>query len=98
MTGLDAANAKAGSFTAGTDSEIQTSSEKEYINHSSASVSSWTFDWTAPATDVGDVTFYLASNKANGDNSTSGDDIYLSELLISAASSIILILYFLQKE
>ena len=87
MTGLDNANDKAGSFTAGTGSNIQTSSGKEYINHSNASVSSWTFDWTAPATDVGDVTFYLASNKANGDNSTSGDDIYLSELLISAASS-----------
>jgi hypothetical protein len=87
MTGLDNSNDKAGSFTAGTGSNIQTSSGKEYINHSNASVSSWTFDWTAPATDVGDVTFYLASNKANGDNSTSGDDIYLSELLISAASS-----------
>ena len=87
MTGLDDANVKAGSFTAGTGSNIQTSSGKEYINHSNGSISSWTFDWTAPATDVGDVTFYLASNVANGDNSTSGDDIYLSELVISAASS-----------
>ena len=85
MTGLDATNAKAGSFIAGTGFDIQTNSGKEYVNHSGASLSSWTFDWTAPASAVGDVTFYLASNVANGDNSTSGDEIYLSELVISPA-------------
>src|SRR5687767_11322204 len=33
----------------------------------------WTFNWTAPATDVGAVTFYAAGNQADNNGSTSGD-------------------------
>lgn len=88
MTGLDNSNIKAGSFTAGTGSNIQTSSGKEYINHSGGTLSSWTFDWTAPFTAVGDVTFYLASNVANGNGVTSGDEIYLTELVLAQASAV----------
>lgn len=39
---------------------------------------SWSFNWTAPATDVGDVAFYAAANMANGDNDKLGDRIYAS--------------------
>ncbi|MBC7931811.1 MAG: PQQ-dependent sugar dehydrogenase, partial [Rubrivivax sp.] len=39
---------------------------------------SWTFRWTAPAEDVGPVTFYAAGNHANGDGNTSGDNIYFT--------------------
>jgi hypothetical protein len=38
----------------------------------------WTFDWTAPDSGTGDITFYAAFNAANGNGSTSGDVIYLS--------------------
>jgi len=31
----------------------------------------WNFNWTAPATDVGPVTFYTAGNQANNDGNTS---------------------------
>jgi Secretion system C-terminal sorting domain len=37
----------------------------------------FTFDWTAPATNSGDVTFYFAGNAANGDGEESGDYIYI---------------------
>jgi hypothetical protein len=39
---------------------------------------SWTFQWTAPAQDVGVVTFYVAGNQANDDGGSSGDNIYFT--------------------
>jgi hypothetical protein len=38
----------------------------------------WTFNWTAPSSDVGRVTFYVAGNQANGDGNTSGDIIHFA--------------------
>ncbi|MEP6740948.1 MAG: choice-of-anchor V domain-containing protein, partial [bacterium] len=58
-------------------------SARQYIEHTAAgtfigqqNTASWTFDWTAPATDIGVVTFYAAGNQANNDGNTSGDYIY----------------------
>jgi hypothetical protein len=36
----------------------------------------WTFNWVAPAEDLGAVTFYAAGNQANGDGTNGGDQIY----------------------
>jgi hypothetical protein len=36
----------------------------------------FSFKWAAPASNVGNVTFYVAGNAANGTNTTSGDHIY----------------------
>ncbi len=56
---------------------------RQYIEHTAAgtfigqqNTASWTFNWTAPATDVGTVTFYAAGNQANNDGNTSGDYVY----------------------
>ncbi|HKB65075.1 MAG TPA: choice-of-anchor V domain-containing protein, partial [Pyrinomonadaceae bacterium] len=56
---------------------------RQYIEHTAAgtfigqqNTASWTFNWTAPATDIGVVTFYAAGNQANNDGNTSGDYIY----------------------
>ena len=45
------------------------------------------FDWTPPATDVGDVVTYVAGNAANGDGGTGGDNIYLASYTLSAVQS-----------
>jgi hypothetical protein len=45
----------------------------------------WSFDWTAPSADVGSVTFYVAGNAANGDESFIGDYIYVSTYTVPAA-------------
>ncbi|MBK6399827.1 MAG: T9SS type A sorting domain-containing protein [Bacteroidetes bacterium] len=37
----------------------------------------FTFDWTAPATNSGDVTFYFAGNASDFDGNESGDYIYI---------------------
>jgi uncharacterized repeat protein (TIGR01451 family) len=58
-------------------------SSRQYIEHTSSGTfinqqggASWTFNWTAPPTSVGPVTFYAAGNQANNDGNTSGDYIY----------------------
>ena len=69
-------------------------SARQYIEHTSAGTfvgqqngASWTFNWTAPATDVGPVTFYAAGNQANNDGNTSGDFIYKTFVTSAPASS-----------
>jgi uncharacterized repeat protein (TIGR01451 family) len=69
-------------------------SARQYIEHTAAGTfvgqqngASWTFNWTAPATDVGPVTFYAAGNQANNDGNTSGDYIYKTFVASAPASS-----------
>jgi hypothetical protein len=56
---------------------------RQYIEHTlngtfagQTSQASWSFEWTAPDTDVGPVIFYAAGNQANNNGSNSGDQIY----------------------
>lgn len=52
------------------------------------SLTSWTFAWTAPNTNVGDVTFYLATNLTNGNMGGDGDVIYASQHVIGSTAGI----------
>ena len=48
-----------------------------YIQHSSRTTSgSWVFDWIAPSSDVGDVTFSVSGLATGGNNGNGGDDVY----------------------
>ena len=90
MTALDSADEKAGAFAPNDDLTRVVSGEgpfpaREYVEHTSKGTFSgqqngagWTFKWTAPAEDVGPVTFYLAGNQANGDGNSSGDNVYFT--------------------
>jgi hypothetical protein len=51
-------NSQAGTLTAGTNSAVSTSGSIEYIYHT-AKATSWTFNWTPPATNVGNVVVYV---------------------------------------
>lgn len=51
-------------------------------------LTSWSFAWTAPATNVGNVTFYLATNESNANNSDNGDVIYTSQHVIGSTAGI----------
>ena len=89
-------NAKAGEITVTDDTRTKiingqfgASAGRQYLSHKSAGtgVSSWTFDWTAPATDEGPVTFYVATNKTNANGQNSGDAIYLSQFTFNSPGS-----------
>jgi Secretion system C-terminal sorting domain/Reeler domain len=47
----------------------------------------WSFDWTAPSTNQGTITFYLSSLATNHNNSTTGDDTYIKTLKLSPKST-----------
>jgi len=69
-------------------------SARQYIEHTAGGTfigqqngASWTFNWTAPSTDIGPVTLYTAGNQANNDGNTSGDYIYKTFVAVAPASS-----------
>ena len=83
MTALNGNNVSAGSFStidANTQLNFQ---DNKYIQHTAAGTAqgtpnmhSWMFKWTAPAHDVGTISFYAAGNAANNADGASGDYIY----------------------
>ena len=99
LTVLDTSDEKAGNLQT-TDSFTQILNNqgpggaRQYIEHSAVGTfvgqqngASWTFNWTAPATDIGPVTFYTAGNQANNDGNTSGDYIYKTFVASAPAST-----------
>jgi uncharacterized repeat protein (TIGR01451 family) len=98
LTALDTSDEKAGELqsTDGTTQILNNAGPgggRQYIEHTSQGTfvgqqngASWTFNWTAPPTDIGFVTFYAAGNQANNDGNSSGDHIYKT-LVASAPAS-----------
>lgn len=90
-TALSSTNAMAGNFTGVAGNTSINGTTKKYANHTSTSNASttlsWTWTWTAPAAGTGNVTFYVASNKADNNGNNNGDVIYLSQHVFSEASS-----------
>jgi uncharacterized repeat protein (TIGR01451 family) len=99
LTVLDTSDEKAGTLQ-NTDGLTQILNNqgpggaRQYIEHTSVGTfvgqqngATWTFNWTAPLTDVGPVTFYAAGNQANNDGNTSGDFIYKTFVAAAPAST-----------
>lgn len=60
----------------------------QYVGHVRAQNSNtFNFEWEAPASDVGEVVFYVASNAANGSFDPTGDQIHLREFRLAPAQS-----------
>ncbi|PKP50221.1 MAG: hypothetical protein CVT92_14640 [Bacteroidetes bacterium HGW-Bacteroidetes-1] len=47
---------------------------------------SWSANWTAPSTPIGEIGFYAALNAANGNGNNTGDVIYRTSLFVNAAA------------
>jgi hypothetical protein len=47
---------------------------------------SFTFNWTAPVTNIGNVTFYAAGNATNNNGNRLGDFIYTTSQMVTSAS------------
>jgi uncharacterized repeat protein (TIGR01451 family) len=99
LTVLDTSDEKAGNLQSldGTTQILNNAGPggaRQYIEHTSVgtfvgqqNTASWTFNWTAPPTDIGFVTFYAAGNQANNDGNTSGDNIYKTFVAAAPASA-----------
>lgn len=92
VTALNSSNQKVGTFaiTNSTRTQIQNGSGRQYVTHkvggtmaSSVGTNEWSFNWTAPSTSGGIITFYYATQATNNDNTNSGDMIFLSSAEIS---------------
>lgn len=66
-----------------------TLSTRKYVTHSSngtpalsPGMNQWSFNWTAPLTNQGNITFYYATNCTNNNGKETGDQIYLSNFTI----------------
>ena len=87
MTALDADGARAGTFAvdAAANTQVSEANSKQYIKHTTAGTAgandahSWEFEWTAPDTDIGPVTFYAAGNASNGNFNPIDDYIYATQ-------------------
>ncbi|HRE96966.1 MAG TPA: hypothetical protein PK637_09385, partial [Flavobacteriales bacterium] len=51
------------------------------INSDANGESRWSFQWQAPATDVGDITFYLATLESDYNGDETGDFVYTQSVL-----------------
>lgn len=85
LSAEDASGIKVGDFTV-VDGNTQAfnsplNDRGEAITHTAPgnTIRSWTFDWTAPASDVGPITFYTAVNVSNSDFNSTGDFIHLKQ-------------------
>jgi hypothetical protein len=70
-------------------------SNRQYVEHSANGTfpdqlggATWTFNWVAPATNVGNVTLYAAGNQANKDGDTSGDQIYTTQVTVAPSTPV----------
>jgi hypothetical protein len=99
LTVLDRTNNKAGELqNSGSLTQIipgGPGGNRQYIEHSflgtfqgQASQASWTFNWTAPASDVGPVSFYAAGNQANNDGNNTGDQIYTTFATVASTGAV----------
>jgi uncharacterized protein (TIGR03437 family) len=99
LTAIDSngTSSTVGSFTI-TDSENTISRfdsflNRTYISHTGVGTfpgqphsASWSFNWKAPSSNIGDVRFYAAGNAANFSFSTDGDFIFTTSVVVKAPS------------
>ena len=90
MTALDTDGNQAGTFeTADVNTQTFSSGGRQYIGHTPTGTAvgkqdsqTWTLRWIAPASGLGNVTFYASGNAANGNGATGGDNGYQTQATI----------------
>ncbi|MCI5055416.1 MAG: T9SS type A sorting domain-containing protein [Flavobacteriales bacterium] len=86
MTNQDGSGAFKGTFVASANTQINGGGA--YMTHTGSSTAgndskTWTFDWIAPSSGTGNLTFYASMNAADGFSNTTGDQIYTSSLAVT---------------
>ncbi|MBS1795592.1 MAG: VCBS repeat-containing protein [Acidobacteria bacterium] len=88
----------AGTFANTTaNTRIRTASTKNYVTQTTAGTfpgqtgtATWTFNWTAPATNVGSVTFYAAGLQGDGGGDTGGDQTYTTSVVSQPQATVVI--------
>jgi uncharacterized protein (TIGR03437 family) len=81
--------------TVGNDCATQSNAPLQYIEHTvqgtrlgQTGSAAFTFNWTPPSTNVGQIDIYVAGNAANGNSAPTGDNIYTASYTLSPAGSV----------
>ena len=84
ITAEDADANKVGTF-ATTSSDSQVANANHLVTHTAMGnmQKAWTFQWTAPEDNVGDITFYAAVNSTNNNGADTGDQVVLTQTTVS---------------
>ncbi len=97
-------NLKAGTFTPSATVQVKCDpagtapcgNDREFAQHlepatriGADGMSTFTVEWTPPATASGDVVFYAAGNAADGGGSNANDKIYTTSLKVSPAAALV---------
>jgi hypothetical protein len=91
---LQSSGANAGTLSAGTGTTIKSAtvsgnSRRNVVHQLNGGASSgthtFTFNWAAPTTNIGAITFYAAGNACNANGATSGDYVYKSSQVVNPA-------------
>lgn len=98
LTSLTGTNSAAGTFTNTTaNTWSRTANNRNYIEQTVLGSYSgqfggatWSFNWTAPATNVGAVTMYAAGLQGDNSDSDSGDQTYLRTAVIQPAATVVI--------
>lgn len=92
LTAENSTGQKVGSFALSDPGRTKLTNQNKAVTHTGGGTNpsgnniSWSVNWTAPATDVGQVGFYAALNAANGNGGTSGDVIYKTNLFVNVSA------------
>ena len=95
LTALTPTNTVAGTFANTTTfTRTRTGGGRNYIEQNATGSfpgqtggTSWTFSWTAPATDVGSITFYAAGLQADHSGDEDGDQVYTNSAAVPVGGS-----------
>ena len=84
----DSSNGQAGTLaTVNSSTQIVTQSGIQYIEQTAPRPDgSFTIQWTAPASDIGEITVYVAANAANWNGANSGYRIHLRQFKLTVAT------------
>lgn len=97
MVALNANNTNSGDIRITDETRTQavtgygTLSDRKYATYTydgsnaiSVGKGEWSFEWTAPASNEGNITLYVAAVSANNDETDAGDYSYLKKVVLSA--------------
>ncbi len=74
-------------LTAVVSGNVRTNVVHKLNGGASPNLHTFTFNWTAPVTGTGIITFYAAGNAANNNGTTSGDFIYTTSQIVTESTS-----------
>lgn len=82
------------SLTMPTRTRLFTSGGRNYVSHNPCGAdaptvgsNSWTFNWTAPSSNVGNITLYIGALATNHNHATSGDDAYTTSITLTPSAT-----------